>query len=427
MSANALFHRTTESPGSHAPERVGARVRASCLLGRAVSTLSRATGRGAGEVIGGRVILALAPDAPRRLAVGHDVALVSGTNGKTTTTRMLAAALGALGPVDSNSTGANTGAGFVTALAGSHAERVVLETDEGWLPWAVARVAPSTVVLLNLSRDQLSRHHEVAHLATSWRGALDGVETVVANSDDPDTVWPALAARHQVWVAAGQRWTEDSGTCPSCGAQCVRDETGWSCTCGLRSPAPHWWLEGDDLVSADVRVPLELSLPGDYNRANAAMAVAAAVTRGVDPAAAVARLRDIDAVEGRYAWQEVGAHRVRLLLAKNPAGWLEIVDLVRDTGTPLVLSFNSEGVDGRDPSWLYDVSFRDLADRPIVVTGRRATDMRVRLEMDGLTPTVVRGGLREALATLPAGDVDVLANYTAFRDAHRELSHADRH
>jgi len=427
MSVNALFHRAAHPAGGHHPERVGTRVRASCTLGRAVSWLSRATGRGAGEVIGGRVILALAPEAPRRLALGHDVALVSGTNGKTTTSRMLAAALGTLGPVDTNGNGANTAAGFVTALADGHADRVVLETDEGWLPWAVAQVAPTTVVLLNLSRDQLSRHHEVAHLSTAWRAPLADVGVVVANADDPDTVWPALAARHQVWVAAGQRWIQDSGTCPSCGGQCRRDETGWGCACGLRRPKPDWWLEGDELVSRTLRLPLELSLPGAYNRANAAMAVAAAVTQGADPATAVARIRGIETVAGRYAWRRVGAHRIRLLLAKNPAGWLEIVDLVRDTRTPLVLAFNSEGVDGRDPSWLYDVSFVALAGRPLVVTGRRATDMQVRLEMDGLAPTVVRGGVRAAVATLPAGPVDVLANYTAFRDALRELNHADGH
>jgi UDP-N-acetylmuramyl tripeptide synthase len=427
MSVNALFHRATHPSRMRTQPGVGARVWASCALGRAVSALSRATGRGAGEVIGGRVILALAPEAPRRLAAGRDVALVSGTNGKTTTTRMLAGALSNLGPVDTNGSGANTAAGFVTALAGGHAERVVLEADEGWLPWAVARLAPTTVVLLNLSRDQLSRHHEVAHLSTAWRGAMADVETAVANADDPYTVWPALAARRQVWVAAGQRWAQDSGTCPSCGGQCRREEAGWRCTCGLSRPEPDWWLEGDELVSQASRLPLALSLPGAYNRANAAAAVAAAASRGVGPAPALARIRGIDAVAGRYAWRQVGAHRVRLLLAKNPAGWLEIVELVQTSDTPLVLAFNSEGVDGRDPSWLYDVSFGSLAGRPLVVTGRRATDMRVRLEMDGLTPIVVRGGLREAVAALPAGPVDVLANYTAFQDALRELNHADRH
>jgi lipid II isoglutaminyl synthase (glutamine-hydrolysing) len=407
--------------------RVGPRVRGALLLGDLASRVSRLSGRGAGEVVGGRVVLALAPEAPQRLAAGRDVLLVSGTNGKTTTTAMLTAALETVGPVATNASGANTPAGFVTALAHGRARRVVLETDEGWLLWASARTAPKAVLLLNLSRDQLSRHHEVAHLATAWRAAMVGVETVVANVDDPDTVWPALAADRQVWVAAGQRWTDDSGTCPRCGSRCLRDATGWRCTCGLSRPTPDWWLEGDDLVSRSVRVPLRLSLPGAYNRANAAMAVAAAVTAGADTAAAVDRISGIDSVAGRYAAHQLGEHQVRLLLAKNPAGWLEVVDLVRPTGVPLVLAFNSEGVDGRDPSWLYDVSFRSLGGRPLVVTGRRATDMRVRLEMDGLEAKAVPGGLRSALATLPPGPVDVLANYTAFRDARREVLREGNH
>lgn len=420
MSLMAKLHRGGQ-PAS-VPAAPDAVVRGACRVGHAVSTLSRLTGHGSGGVIGGRVILAVVPDAPRPLAAGRDVMLVSGTNGKTTTSALLAAALRTLGEVDSNADGANTPAGLTTTLAEGHAGRVVLECDEGWLPWTVSQVAPTTVVLLNLSRDQLSRHHEVSMVSSAWRSAMASVTTVVANADDPDTVWPALAGRRQVWVAAGQSWTDDSLTCPVCGAQFLRDASDWSCTCGLRRPVPDWWLEGDELVSATVRLPLELSVPGAFNKANAAMALAAAASAGVDPAAAVAAMRAIRSVGGRYALHELDGHEVRLLLAKNPAGWLELLDLVRDNDRPLVLGFNSEGVDGRDPSWLYDVPFEMLAGREIVVFGRRATDVRVRLEIAGITPRVSAHGLLGALALLPPGPADVLANYTAFQDARRELA-----
>jgi UDP-N-acetylmuramyl tripeptide synthase len=154
------------------------------------------------------------------------------------------------------------------------------------------------------------------------------------------------------------------------------------------------------------------------------MAVAAAVSRGADPEKAVAALEAIREVAGRFTRQDYRGRQVRLLLAKNPAGWLELIELVGQGDAPLVLAFNSEGVDGRDPSWLYDVSFEGLAGRPIAVVGRRATDMQVRLRMDGLDPVVVRGGLLDALTTLPPGPVDVLANYTAFQDSRRELARA---
>ena len=94
---------------------------------------------------------------------------------------------------------------------------------------------------------------------------------------------------------------------------------------------------------------------------------------------------------------------------------------VASAGASLVLAFNSDGVDGRDPSWLYDVPFAELAGRPVVVTGRRATDMVVRLEMDGLDDVAVAPDVAAAVAMLPPGDVDVVANYTAFQEARRVL------
>ncbi|MGN6131860.1 MAG: Mur ligase family protein, partial [Nocardioidaceae bacterium] len=234
---------TSEGPP---PRSAALRLRLAGHAARTAAALSRMTGRGSGAVIGGRVLLGLAPGAARALAEGRDVTLVSGTNGKTTTAAMLRAAFGVLGPVDGNVEGANTPPGLVSTLARRHGGRVVLETDEGWIPWAVEQVAPSRVVLLNLSRDQLSRHHEVHRLAMTWRRALSAVGVVVANADDPSVVWPALAARRVVWVATGQRWTGDSLTCPACGDRVHRHCGTWSCVCGLRRPEPDWWLEGDD-------------------------------------------------------------------------------------------------------------------------------------------------------------------------------------
>jgi UDP-N-acetylmuramyl tripeptide synthase len=141
-------------------------------IGHAISRLSRLAGLGAGGVIGGRVILRVAPRATREMAGGRNICLITGTNGKTTTAALLTAGLRVQGPVVTNADGANTPAGFVTALASGPASKVVLETDEGWLPWAVIQTRPRTVVLLNLSRDQLTRHYEVNRVSSSWREAL---------------------------------------------------------------------------------------------------------------------------------------------------------------------------------------------------------------------------------------------------------------
>jgi UDP-N-acetylmuramyl tripeptide synthase len=411
--------------GISRPVNAGIRVQLAVKAGHTVAALSRMTGRGAGGVIGGRVILKMAPDAPRVLSAGRTVFLVSGTNGKTSTSALLTAALRSQGPVVTNADGANTAAGFVTTLAGGLADTVVLETDEGWLPWAVWQTRAAAALLLNLSRDQLSRHHEVGKVASSWRQVMRDVPLVIANVDDPHIVWPALAGREQVWVAAGQLWSRDSVACPRCGSWCQRKGESWACRCGLVRPKPTWWLEGDDLVGDAVRLPLRLRLPGRFNRANAAMAVAAAACHGIDPKAAVAAMRGLTDVAGRYAVQEYQGHQVRLLLAKNPAGWLETLQLVSQGDAPLVLAFNSNGVDGRDPSWLYDVSFHSLAGRRIIVIGQRSADMEVRLKMDDIECVSAGRHLLDALAMLAPGPVDVLANYTAFQDVRRELAHAE--
>jgi lipid II isoglutaminyl synthase (glutamine-hydrolysing) len=402
------------------------RLRLAVAAGLGTARLSRLVGRGAGGVIGGRVILGVDPSAPRVLSAGRDVLLVSGTNGKTTTTALLSGALGVRGPVATNADGANTTAGLVTALAGRKARTVVLETDEGWLPWAVSNLRPQAVVLLNLSRDQLSRHHEVDKLASAWREAVREVPVVVANADDTSVVWAALGASRQVWVGAGQLWTQDSIACPRCGRQCRHGPTSWSCSCGLARPDPTWWLDGDDLVSADVRLPLRLPLPGRFNRANAAMAVATAALLGVPAEQALDQLRTVTTVAGRFAISDLGGRQVRLLLAKNPAGWLETVDLISSGDTPLVLALNARGVDGRDPSWLYDVSFRALAGRRVVVMGERSAELEVRLQMDGVTCVDAGEHILDALALMPPGPVDVVANYTAFQSARRELARAAR-
>ncbi len=393
-------------------------------VGRLAARASRKTGLGGGGVIGGRVLLALAPGAPHELARGRSAMLVSGTNGKTTTTAYLTAAMRTLGPVDTNADGANTQPGLAQALAAGSAPSLVLETDEGWLPWALREVEPVTAVLLNLSRDQLHRHHEVAHLARTWRDAMPGVAHVVANADDPAVVMAALAAPEQTWVGLGTGWTGDTQVCPRCGDECLREDGDWRCrACELRRPQPQWWVEDDDLVSATDRVHLGLALPGSANRANAAMAVAAAARLGADPQTAVEAIRLITGVAGRYDFFTSEQHRARLILAKNPASWFEALEMVSEYDTPVVLAFNSNGVDGLDPSWLYDVPFAGLAGRPVVVTGRRSTDMHVRLEMDGLTDVRLAPDVRVAIAMQPPGEVHVIANYTAFQDARKVLGH----
>ncbi len=392
----------------------------------AAGVLSRRLRGGSGLVIGGRILLAIDPYAVTDLSRGRSIMLVSGTNGKSTTTALTVAALGLDAEVGTNRDGANTAVAVAGVLGSTSAHQVVLEVDEDWLPWAVGQTSPRAVVLTNLSRDQLTRHHEVAAVSSAWRRGLTEVPLVVANADDPAVVWSALAARSQVWVSAGAAWATDSWVCPACGDRCLRSGSDWRChSCDLSRPEPDWWLDGGVLRTAGGAVPLALGLPGHFNLANAAFAVAAAHhVWSVSTGDAAARLSAVRSVAGRFEHTHLLGHDVRVMLAKNPAGWLELLDLIGKDPHPLVLILNAEGVDGRDPSWIYDVSFVALSGRSVIVQGRRATDLLIRLQHDGVAATHVPGSLDAALELLPTGPVDVVGNYTAFRRAVSEVRRA---
>jgi UDP-N-acetylmuramyl tripeptide synthase len=400
------------------------RAKVASSLSKTAAALSRAAGRGDGSVIGGWLGLKIDPELLSHLAAGRRIALVSGTNGKTTTTRLTAAAMGVLGDVATNSLGANMPTGHTSALArAGHTPYAVLEVDEHYLPQVMAATSPHVLAMLNLSRDQLDRAKEVAMMASLWRDTVRGQDSthVVANADDPMVVWAARDAAHLTWVASGQRWHDDSWVCPECGARIERVDEDWYCTsCDLRRPTPQWTVDQDVVVDpSGIRHPVTLQLPGRVNRANAATALAVAAEFGVDPAQAAPRLALVASVAGRYATVVKDGRTIRLLLAKNPAGWLEAFDMAEHV--PTLLSINARDPDGFDTSWLYDVDFSPLHGRRVLITGDRAMDLAVRLEVNEIEFEHVTS-FGKALASVPPGRLEVIANYTAFQDIRAELN-----
>jgi UDP-N-acetylmuramyl tripeptide synthase len=384
---------------------------------RTVNAASRRSRRGAGTVVGGRVGLALSPKLLEHLAQGREVVLVSGTNGKTTTTALLAAAMSTRSQVATNATGSNMPEGHVAALgAAPDAPVAVLECDEVWLGKVIVREHPAAVVLLNLSRDQLDRTSEVRNVAAAWRDALRGFEGVcVANADDPLVVYAATAASTTSWYAGGFDFRADATSCPACGRHLDFASDTWSCECGLVRPTPSARPSaiGAELDGEEVEVALQL--PGAFNRANATAALLAAVRLGVDPSVAATAIAGVDEVAGRFSVRTLRGIRVRLLLAKNPAGWQALLDLVAEDTAPLVLAVNARVADGRDPSWLYDVEFERLAGRAVVASGERWRDLSTRLYYADVAHET-RQDLGDAVALAAQGSptVDVIANYTAF-------------
>ncbi len=402
------------------------RARVASTLGEAAGKVSRLTGRGDGSVIGGVVGLRVAPDLLRQLSAGRQIVLVTGTNGKTTTTRLVTAAIGSLGQdVASNAFGANMESGLVSALSGApDAPYAVLEVDERYLPSMIKATSPRVVVLLNLSRDQMDRAAEIWLVARRWREAFAAAPDirVVANADDPLVAWAAGSASHVTWVAAGQRWHEDSWCCPECGSHLRRDELGWRCgECGLSRPSARWVLDGDSMIdSAGAVHELSLSLPGRANRSNAVMALAVAGLFGADVGQALPNLRSVVSVAGRYTTVQRRGRTLHLLLAKNPAGWLEAFDVLDPDGRPVLLAVNAQVPDGKDTSWLWDVDYRVLRGRPVLVAGERRIDLAVRLEADEV-PFDLVDGVEAAVDRVPAGGLDVIANYTAFQQIRTTL------
>ncbi|GAA0253633.1 MurT ligase domain-containing protein [Saccharothrix mutabilis subsp. mutabilis] len=406
------------TPGAD-PARLPLRTAAAVRLGNMSSKLSQKMGLGAGGMIGGRVALKLDPQALAHLTAGRRVALVTGTNGKTTSTMMLARAVSALGRVATNHGGANMPDGHVTALSKQpDAPFAVLEVDEGYFPEVCRASTPAVAVLLNLSRDQLDRVGEVRTIEKSLRTALAGVPgVVVANCDDIMVTSAARDAREVVWVATGTGWHNDAASCPRCGDPIRWEGEHWHCTgCDLARPKPDWVTGDGHLVTpTGEKLDLTLRLPGKFNAANAVMATAAAFALGVPVAEAVERLRAVSNVAGRYRTIQRSGHRARLLLSKNPAGWSETLNVVREADHPAVLVINAQEADGRDLSWLWDVPFERLRGRQVIASGERATDLAVRLTYAEVEHTIVPDPLK-AIDAMPPGAVEVIANYTAFRD-----------
>jgi UDP-N-acetylmuramyl tripeptide synthase len=414
------------SPAALSPpgrRRLGWWTGAAVRAGLATAGLSRWLGLGAGSIIGGRVTLALDRQALRRLATGRRVVLVSGTNGKTTTSHLVAAAVRTAGPVAHNAGGSNMADGAVAALAEAQdADYAVLEVDELHLTAVAQAVDPAVVVLLNLTRDQLDRATEVGAIASALGRALaqHPRTVVVANADDPMVVSAATQACHSVWVAAGASWLGDATTCPRCGRTLTFTDTGWECECGLARPTPDWWIDAGKACTADAVLPLDIRLPGQVNLSNATMALAAARALGVPADRAASALREVDVVAGRYAVVRRGSQDLRLLLAKNPAGWAGMASMLSQP-RPLLVIINAREADGRDTSWLWDVAFEQFTCRHVVASGERAADLGVRLSYAGLNHQTVPDPLA-ALAALPSGEIDVVANYTAFHQFRRRLS-----
>ena len=403
-------------------------------IARAAGALSRASGRGGGTTLPGRLLLRMAPDAIARLGsrLSDGSTIVSATNGKTTTSGMLAAALSAAGrPPVHNRAGSNMTWGVATALLEQKGREGLFEVDEAWLPRVADDLSPRLVVLGNLFRDQLDRYGELEHIADEWAAAVAkraGETGFVLNADDPlvaDLGRDQELARRPGVTYFGiedpsQALPElqhafDAKHCRRCGApyEYERAFVGhlghYRCpSCGADRPAPdiaatRIELEGMRGSRVQVRTPdgeveLRLPLPGLYNIYNALGALSAAERLGLPLPDAARAIQEMKAVFGRVETVPVAGKDVSILLIKNPVGANEVLRTVllesgSDGGPALDMwvALNDRIADGRDISWVWDADFELLAGhvRRITCAGTRAPEMAVRLKYAGIPPEAI--------------------------------------
>ncbi|HSC92361.1 MAG TPA: MurT ligase domain-containing protein [Gaiellaceae bacterium] len=423
---------------------------------RAAGSLSRLAGRGGGTTLPGKLLWKLDPGAIDRLAarLPRGTALVSATNGKTTTASMVAEILRGRVRVAHNSSGANLVSGVAsTLLEARDAELGLLEVDEAALPEVARRLRPRAVCLGNLFRDQLDRYGELEHLADRWRAAaarLPEDTVLVLNADDPqvgslaDTGRPAVLfglddprhARAELQHAADSKWCVRCGTPYHYAAAYVGHLGDYRCPrCGHARPpldvvARTIELAGVEHASFDLVTPegsrrVRLRLPGLYNVYNALAAAALARVLGSTLDEAAAGLERSSAAFGRFERIDVeDGRRLLFLLVKNPAGANEAVRTLLQGEPPrvLVVALNDAIADGQDVSWIWDVDFEPLVpglDR-LVATGSRAAELSLRFKYGGLDAAAIEvepelgRALDRGLALTPAGgELVVLPTYTA--------------
>jgi UDP-N-acetylmuramyl tripeptide synthase len=421
---------------------------------RTAGKLSRAAGRGGGTTLPGKLLWKLDPGAidllARRLPQGS--VLISATNGKTTSSAMVAEILRPRLHVAHNNSGANLVSGVAsTLLRAGRAELGLFEVDEGALPEVARRVRPKALLLGNLFRDQLDRYGELEIVAARWRAAVAELPDaqLVLNGDDPQVgdlarvhggarlfgLDDSRRARPALQHAADSKYCLRCGTPYDYAAAYVGHLGDYTCpNCGHARPAldvvaRDIELQGLDGASFTLHAPegearVQLALPGLYNVYNAVGAGALALVLGVPIDDVAAGLERFSAAFGRFERITIGDRQLLMLLIKNPAGANEVVRTLVEGSTPrvAVIALNDEIADGRDVSWIWDVDFEPLLEGldTLVATGERAAELALRFAYGGLprnrievVPSLERA-LDRGLELTPAGaDLAVLPTYTA--------------
>lgn len=408
------------------------------LLGKAVRRIAQL--RGGGSALPGLFVEKIDPSFIKRTLADlpKGVIVVSGTNGKTTTTKMVVELLESQGlKVFTNRTGSNFTRGVAAALLGEvdnsgnlDADIAVLELDEAHAVHFVNAIPPRYSLLLNVMRDQLDRFGEIDTTAKLLQEiAKKTTDTVVLNREDPRVAAIAthLSTQHVVYF----------GLSPTTRRLFPNDDDMRTATPGstVKMPDADTVLHSlkdtqATFVINNKQVTTSLELQGVYNIYNAAAALALARTvigKNIDEEKLIVTLSKIQPAFGRGEVLTIGGQPLELVLVKNPSGFRLSLSSFKPEGYKTMLAINDNYADGRDMSWLWDVDFDSLKELGVSeVTGIRAYDMALRLQYDEITVSHVEPNISEALRHFISSNSDqpkrIFCTYTAMLHLRRDLS-----
>lgn len=411
----------------------------SIILGKTVRHIARLRG-GSGSALPGLFVERIDPRFTKRTldTLPHGVVLVSGTNGKTTTTKMIVELLEGQGlRVFTNRTGSNFSRGVAAALLSEislsgklAADIAVLELDEAHAVHFVRAIAPRHTLLLNVMRDQLDRFGEIdttAKLLTTI--AEHTTHSLTLNREDPriaaiaDLIPDTVSLRYFGLAPhlLGQFPSDDD----------LHDQSSVKSTQLPADVILESFRETTaSFVIDDTAYPASLKLSGIYNIFNAAAALA--TVRNIlgdkaDTSKLIETLSTITPAFGRGEIIEVNGQPLELVLVKNPSGFRLGLSSFSPAGYATMIAINDNYADGRDMSWLWDVSFESLRQNGVeIVSGIRAYDMALRLDYDNVPVRTIIPDLKQSLKDFIAAHPDqpkrIFCTYTAMLALRREIN-----
>lgn len=417
-------------------------------VGKSVSKVTRSLGLGDGSTWPGHIALKANKHfiSQTLKASQMNTIIVAGTNGKTTTSSLLATILTSDGKrVLQNASGANLLNGIASSILLStnqtgklEKDYAIFEVDENALPLILQEVIPEYVILLNLFRDQLDRYGEVASIATKWQKALHSLPantSIILNADDPQIAYLGESTNARKYYfsvkspsvsSLPQLHAVDSLYCPRCGeklqyATYVFAHLGtWKClSCGLKQP------------KSDLDTSPYYPVMGTYNQYNTHAALLAARLLGVTDSSREAGLKKFTPVFGRQENLVLNGRKINIFLSKNPTGFNESLRTAKELKAQhILLVLNDRIPDGRDVSWIWDTDIEGIltGNEKLIISGDRAYDMALRIKYAdmGISLQVFSNlaqAIRQGISMIPNDEtLFILPTYSAMLDARQIIT-----